>query len=197
MSYASIISWSLLCFLLTACSDKEKLSGTREDIIAADDEVAFDVEKADLPMDNVEFLNKEVPQPFMNASHCYFPLKFSTTPNEIWSSSLDFGNSKAIRITASPLSAEGKIFCLDAAGIVYAIDPADGKRIWRTSTLIKGKDGQTGGSMAYYAGKLIVTSSFSECFLLNAQDGRILWRIKLPAPCKGDGVTVSDGKAFI
>jgi outer membrane protein assembly factor BamB len=183
--------------LLAACSDKEKLSGTRVDIIAADDEVAFDVEKADLPMDSVEFLNKEVPQPFMNAAHCYFPLKFSVTPNEIWSSSLDFGNSKFIRIAASPLSAEGKIFCLDAAGIVYAIDPTDGKRIWRTSTLIKEKDGQTGGSMAYYGGKLVVTSSFSECFLLNAQDGKILWRIKLPAPCKGDGITVSDGKAYV
>jgi outer membrane protein assembly factor BamB len=65
------------------------------------------------------------------------------------------------------------------------------------STTIIEKDGQIGGAIAYDQGKLIVTSSFSECFCLDAKNGKIIWRIKLPAPAKGDGITVYQGKAFI
>jgi outer membrane protein assembly factor BamB len=188
----------LACLLVVACSNKEKLDGSREEIILPDDDAEFESNPtSDLLMENAEFANREVPQPFMNATHCYSPLKFSTNPIERWTSTLDFCGNDSIRMTASPLLAEGKVFCLDGAGIVYAIDSGSGKRIWRTSTLVKGKDGQIGGAVAYYGGKLIVTSSFAECFLLDAGSGKILWRIKLPAPCKGDGITVSEGKAFI
>jgi outer membrane protein assembly factor BamB len=100
-------------------------------------------------------------------------------------------------MTAAPVAAEGKVFCIDAGGIVYAFDQKNGKRLWRVSTTIVGKDGQIGGAIAYDAGRVIVTSSFAECILLDSKDGKILWRIKLPAPSKGDGITVMNGKAFI
>ncbi|GHU13775.1 outer membrane protein assembly factor BamB [Alphaproteobacteria bacterium] len=192
----SIALSSLLCLLLVSCADKETLKGKREDVIASVGS-STGIDKSPVVIDRVEFQNKEAPQPFVNASHCYAPLKLRTSIENIWTTDVDFKSSKCVRMTSSPVIAEGKIFCIDAAGIVYALNQRNGDRIWRTSTLVKGKDGQIGGAVAYDNGKLIVTSSFSECFSLNAKTGRILWRIKLPATCKGDGIAVHDGKAFI
>ncbi|GHU16220.1 outer membrane protein assembly factor BamB [Alphaproteobacteria bacterium] len=194
--YNSVAVSSLLCLLLVSCSEKEILKGERTDIIAS---AAVDdgIDKTPAIVDKVVFQNKEVPQPFINESHCYAPLKLRTDAESVWTTDVDFEITKGVKMTSSPIVAEGKLFCIDAAGIVYAVNQSNGEKIWRTSTLMKGKDGQIGGSIAYSQGKLIVTSSFSECFSLNAKTGKILWRIKLPSACKGDGITIHDGKAFV
>ncbi|MDR2681713.1 MAG: PQQ-binding-like beta-propeller repeat protein [Holosporaceae bacterium] len=186
-----------LVLLLNGCSQKEKLSGKREDIITSTAAATIENDKSPVILDKEELLNKDMPQPFLCATHCPAPLKLALSGHEIWSASLDFKNGKTLKIISAPVIAEEKIFCIDAAGIVYALGQQNGQRIWRTSVLIKGKDGQIGGAIAYENGKLIVTSSFSECFSLDAKNGKILWRIKLPAVCKGEGITVHNGKAFV
>ncbi|MDR2067633.1 MAG: PQQ-binding-like beta-propeller repeat protein [Holosporaceae bacterium] len=186
-------------FFLVGCSSKEPLPGTREELVIAEmreGKIADELDSSPV-IPEPEKNNSECPQAFFNASHCYPPLKFSLSPLEVWSSDLDFESSKSVIMTAAPVIADGKIFCIDAGGIVYALDRKTGERLWRMSTTIIGKDGQIGGAIAYDNGRLIVTSSFSECFALDAKSGEILWRIKLPAACKGDGITVSSGKAFI
>ncbi|MDR2794499.1 MAG: PQQ-like beta-propeller repeat protein [Holosporaceae bacterium] len=188
-----IISFGLS---LSGCSQKEILQGAREDIITSTT-TAVEHDKTPVLLAKNGFLNKDVPQAFLNAAHCYPALKFAASGAEVWSSNLDFESGKTLKMIASPVVAAGKIFCLDAAGVVYAIDQKNGQRIWRTSTLVEGKDGQIGGAIAYENGRVIVTSSFFECFSLDAKDGKILWRIKLPAPCKGEGITVHEGKAFL
>ncbi|MDR3180144.1 MAG: PQQ-like beta-propeller repeat protein [Holosporaceae bacterium] len=190
----AIVSLGLL--LLSSCSRKETLQGTREDIITSTT-ASVEHDKTPVTLDKEELLNKDMPQAFFNAAHCYPALKFAASGTDLWSSSLDFENGKTLKMIASPVIAAGKIFCLDAAGIVYALDQKNGQKIWRTSILIGGKDGQIGGAIAYENGRVIVTSSFCECFSLDARDGKILWRIKLPAPCKGEGITVHGGKAFL
>ncbi|MDR3186859.1 MAG: PQQ-binding-like beta-propeller repeat protein [Holosporaceae bacterium] len=189
----------MLSLLLVGCSSKEPLTGTREELVIAeigDGKISSEFDASPVALD-AEKYNGEYPQAFFDASHCYSPMKFSLSPAEIWSSSLDFESSGSIIMTAAPVIADGTVFCVDAGGIVYAIDQKTGRRLWRVSTTIVGKDGQIGGAIAYGGGRIIATSSFSECFALDAKDGKILWRIKLPATCKGDGITIANGKAFI
>ncbi|MDR2781455.1 MAG: PQQ-like beta-propeller repeat protein [Holosporaceae bacterium] len=189
----------VLSTILAGCSSKEHLEGTREELIVSgyDEDMVKSTDPTPVIVDSVEEINPEFTQPHLNAEHYYFPLKFSLSPKEIWSSALDFEASESIKMTAAPIVADGKVFCIDAAGIVYAINQKTGARLWRVSTTLIGKDGQIGGATAYDNGRLIVTSSFAEGFSLDAKTGKILWRIKLPAACKGDGITISDGKAFI
>jgi outer membrane protein assembly factor BamB len=186
------------CLLCIGCSEKEQLHGERENIVLSEDikNSSEIIDRSPVIIDSGS-INHEFSQRFMNHTHYYAPLNFSTSPENIWTVKLDYESSKAIRITSSPIIADGKIFCIDAGGIVYAVDQKTGAQIWRTSTTLVEKDGQIGGAIAYCNDRLIVTSSFSECFSLEAKTGKILWRIKIPAPCKGDGITIYEGKAFI
>ncbi len=180
---------------LSGCSSDERLEGKREELIVSE---ILETEKDFSPVViDASAPNAEFPQAFLKASHNYEPLQLSPQIQEAWEAKLDFEGSTELKMTASPVVAEGKVFCTDAAGIVYAFDKNTGERLWRMSTTLVGKDGQIGTAIAYDNGRVVVTSSFAECFALNATDGKILWRIKLPSPCKGDGITVVDGKAFV
>ncbi|MDR1982360.1 MAG: PQQ-binding-like beta-propeller repeat protein, partial [Holosporaceae bacterium] len=189
---------TIVMISLVGCSSKESLSGTREALILVEhDEVTMDDDHGEVIVDSSEEKNTEFVQAHFNVSHHYAPLNFSPAPTEFWSAKLDFEATKSIKMTASPVVAGGKVFCIDAAGVVHAFDQNTGKKMWTRSTTVVGKDGQIGGAIAYDKGRLLVTSSFAEGFSLDAESGKILWRIKLPAPCKGDGITIHDGKAFI
>ncbi|MDR2158230.1 MAG: PQQ-binding-like beta-propeller repeat protein [Holosporaceae bacterium] len=199
MSGKKSVAFIAAAIVLAGCSPKESLKGTRENLILSEpdeDGIALDGDNSPLTIDPSEE-NSEFVQPHFNVSHCYPPLKFAFSPTELWSKQLDFEATKSIKTTAAPIVAEGKAFCIDAAGIVYALDKNTGKELWKISLTVAQKDGQIGGAIAYDKGRLIVTSSFAEGFCLNATNGKILWRIKLPAACKGDGITIHDGKAFI
>jgi outer membrane protein assembly factor BamB len=189
----------VLSALLAGCSSKEPLPGAREELIVSElgGEAANNIDSAPVVLDSSVENNSEFVQAHFNSSHCYAPLNFSASPSEVWRSDMDFESTRSIKMTAAPIVAEGKVFCLDAAGVVYAFDQKTGERLWRKSLTIVGKDGQIGGAIAYDAGRLVVTSSFAEAFSLDAKTGNILWRIKLPAPCKGDGITIRGGKAFV
>ncbi len=184
--------------LLEGCSEKEPLRGTRENILSSEGvgDLENSIDKSPVIIDE-EIANVTFPQPYINATHCYAPLKFSVSATKQWSAKLDFEATKSIKMVAAPIVADGKVFCVDAGGIVYAFNAKTGDEIWRRSVTIAGKDGQTGAAIAYDGGRLIVSSCFSECFSLNAKTGAINWRIKLPAACKGDSITISDGRVFL
>jgi outer membrane protein assembly factor BamB len=184
---------------LVGCSSKEPLAGTRQELIVSElgAGAANDKDSSPVVIDSSEEKSLEFVQAHFNSSHCYSPFKLSNSPSEIWRSDLDFESTEAIKMTAAPVVAEGKVFCLDAAGVAYAFDQKTGAKLWRKSLIIVGKDGQIGGAIAYDNGRLIVSSSFAEAFSLDAKTGNILWRIKLSAPCKGDGITIHAGKAFL
>lgn len=188
----------IVSLLLGGCSEKEPLRGTRENILLSEavGEPENAIDKSQVIVDE-EIANVIFPQPYMNATHCYNPLKLSTSATKLWSAKLDFEATKSIKMVAAPVIADGKVFCIDAGGIVYAFNSKTGDEIWRKSVTIAGKDGQTGAAIAYDNGCLIVSSCFSECFSLNAKTGDINWRIKLPASCKGDSITISDGRVFL
>ena len=184
--------------LLSACSNKKPIVGERESIVVSsvDERRKFDFDESPVIIDT-EQKNSNFMQNYMNSSHSYRPLNFAGSFQKVWSAQLKRGAGDSLKITASPVVADGRVFCMDADGRVYANAQKTGARLWEVSTTLPKKDGQLGGAMAYHRGRLIVTSSFSECFSIDPTDGKILWRINLPAPCKGDGITVADGKAYI
>ncbi len=189
---------SFLGVILVGCSSKKPLEGKRMDVPLQDIDFAeiVKLDKSPVIIDKSQ-INLEFTQPMFNSTHYYMPLEFSKNFKTLWVSDLDFESTKRIQVLSSAIVAEGKVFCLDAGGILYAFDKNNGKSIWRKSTTLKGKDGQIGGAIAYDNGMLIVTTSFAEAFSFNAATGDIIWRIKLSAPCKGDGITINNGKVYL
>ncbi|MBO4405234.1 MAG: PQQ-binding-like beta-propeller repeat protein [Alphaproteobacteria bacterium] len=176
-SVSKLVAGLVFGLVLAGCSSKEPLEGVRKDMILS--EVQQDeIDDTPVVLDQTSVnLNKN--------------LKL------LWSSDLEYGCSKSLRMASSVAVGNGKVFCIDAGGLVYAFDAKSGEKIWKKTTTIKGKDGQVGGALSYSDGKLVVTSSFAEAFAFDESNGEILWRIKLPACCKGDGITIADGKVYM
>lgn len=182
--------------ILVGCSSKERLKGERKNVILSNvlnDKIEIDKSPVivDAPQKNSDFT-----QVCYSHDHCYQPLQFSANPQLLWTANLDFESSRSLQMLAPAIVADNKVFCADAAGVIYAFDCKTGEQIWRKSTTLKGKDGQIGVSMAYKNGQLIVSTSFAEAMAINSKSGDVVWRIKLPAPCKGDGITIADRKAY-
>lgn len=172
-----VIVFSFLELILVGCSNKEPLEGVRKDIILSEVQ-GKDLDSTPVVLDPALMnLNENL--------HLY------------WSADMKYGCSKSLRTVSSVVSGNGKVFCIDAGGVVYAFDAKSGRKIWEKTTTIKGKDGQIGGALSYSDGKLVVTSSFAEAFAFDETNGTMLWRVKLPACCKGDGITIYDGKVYL
>ncbi|MBE6447509.1 MAG: hypothetical protein E7015_03440 [Alphaproteobacteria bacterium] len=194
----SIACLSILGLLVSGCSSKKPLSGKRVDILLHEETEFSNAFQDKEKVIVASFQNNEdFTQPGYNSRHAYDPLSFSLNLKCFWKANLDFESTESIRMLSSAVVANGRVFCLDAGGILYAFDKNSGRTIWKKSTTLKGKDGQVGGSLACSSGKVIATSSFAEALAFDEQNGNLLWRIKLPAPCKGDGITVDNGKAYI
>ncbi len=164
--------------VLSGCSNQEPLKGERKDIISSIVQKKEEIDSSPVVLDQ-------------------FAMKLRKNFQLRWVSSMKYGNSKSSKMAAPTLIHNGKIFCLDAGGLVYAFNAETGNLIWSKTTTLKGKDGQIGGALACSNGKLIVTSSFAEAFALDEDNGHELWRIKLPACCKGDGITISDRNVYL
>lgn len=185
--------------LLMGCSSKEKIAGQREPVL----EVGFkdnSMIKDYYPVivDPVTF-NSTCTQPCYTQSHAYAPLMLEPTENfsSILNVSLDYPSSTRTKMLAAPIIAEGKVFLVDAGGIVYALDQKSGQRLWRASATLEGKEGQLGCATAYHNGKFIVSSSFGEALAFDAKDGKVLWRVKLAAVCRGEGITIYKDRAYL
>lgn len=181
-----VISGLVTPLVLFSCTKKEPpLTGQRNEVIIS--ELALEVSKdaGDLQ------LTKSVGDPFIGT------VDFSNTPKKIWEHKLYNLSINGNTLAAPPIINEKCVYVFDAGGVVHCLDIDTGKSIWSAYTTVVGETGQSGGALAYTAdNKLLVSTAFSECFIFDAKTGKMLSRMKLPAPCKGDGIAVENGIAY-
>lgn len=190
------ICFLALSFSLVACSSKDKITGDRKDIIVSDSALVIsDVNTNIITLDETNA--HEWIQPNLNESNNLGALVFSTSPKKIWEFTSDYESLNGNCVAASPIFVNGSVIFVDAGGVVHNINAKTGKEIWATSTTVKGETGQAGAAIAYSGKTVLVSTSFSECIGLSANDGKVMWRRRLPAPCKGSAITVDNGFAYI
>ncbi len=186
---------------LTACAEKEFiLPGAREDIrepellrsgpmleIAGDRALRIPAERT-----NADWAQGHGSPAFRTDNAA-----LSASPNLIWSTSIGEKNSRKLRITATPVVADGRIYTLDANALVTAVAP-DGTTLWtRDVRPARDDDGDaTGGGMSYADGTLYVSVGFGELVALNGADGTVIWNQQLDATGSGRP-TVSGGLVYL
>lgn len=113
-----------------------------------------------------------------------------------WSTQIGEGTTdKTIKI--APVFAHGKIFVADNSGHVAAVNPDNGKIIWKVELEV-----EIGGGPAVSNQLIAIGSQQGELFLLDAQDGSVKWRKQvsseiISSPAIGEGhvvVNSVDGK---
>ncbi len=116
---------------------------------------------------------------------------------EIWRVSIGKGSSYRRRLVAAPVSDGKSIFAVDAEGVVVALDITNGRRLWRFDTTPEDdEDGQLGGGLGFADGVLYCVTGMAEAIALDPADGKVKWRVKLPAPARG-APTIAGGRLFV
>lgn len=115
-----------------------------------------------------------------------------------WRKSIGQGSKHGELITAPPVAAAGKVFTMDAQAEVTAHDARTGDRLWhinmRPTDNKRDREG-FGGGLAFADGKLYVTSGFRLVAQLDANTGRVGWRVRTDQPIHG-APTVFGGRVM-
>src|SRR5437763_4562917 len=116
------------------------------------------------------------------------------SPQVIWSVDVGVGSSSSRILTTPPVVADGKVFVKDAESTVTAYNADTGQRIWSvTLKPEKARDeDEFGGGLAYYGGRLFVTTGFAVVFSLDAADGKEIWTSAVSAPVRGAPLVFGD-----
>jgi outer membrane protein assembly factor BamB len=131
------------------------------------------------------------------ASHSPGHLALPASIRTAWSSDVGQGASKLGRLTASPVVADGRVFTLDAAGLVTALSQT-GSVVWRaTLTPEKDKDYKAfGGGLAAEGGRVFVATGHGIVAALDSQGGKKLWEKNIGSPIRA-APTVGSGRVFV
>lgn len=142
-------------------------------------------------------VNADWPQAGGNAGKSYGNLALSATPARLWTAAIA-GSGKKQRLAASPVVGGGQLFAMDTNGVVSAFDAGTGARRWSQSFVVKGDAASSvyGGGAAYNDGKVYVTTGVGEVAALDANDGKLLWKVKPAGPLRGSP-TLAFGAVYV
>jgi outer membrane protein assembly factor BamB len=139
-------------------------------------------------------VNDSWPQSGGFANYAMQHLAVGDSPQIIWTADVGAGSSSSRILTTPPVVADGKVFAKDAESTVTAYNADTGQRIWSvTLKPEKARDeDEFGGGLAYYGGRLFVTTGFAVVFSLDAADGKEVWSSSVSAPVRGAPLVFGD-----
>ncbi|MEO1000569.1 MAG: PQQ-binding-like beta-propeller repeat protein [Pseudomonadota bacterium] len=118
-----------------------------------------------------------------SAAHSISHPALAAAPSRIWSVGVGQGSGRDSRLTATPVVADGRIYTLDAASRVTAVDSGGGT-VWRVSLAPPREAGDQGfgGGVVLGGGRLFATTGFADVIALDPATGEELWRRRVDAP---------------
>lgn len=156
-----------------------------------------------LPAPNV---NEAWSQPGGVGSNAPGHLALRTPLKQAWSVSVGTGSSFYGKLTASPIVYGGKVFALDAAGQVTAVNAGSGSVVWKASTTPPNESNQEGygGGLAADGGRIYAATGFGTVVALDAGSGKKVWEKTLGPPLRASPTAVAqrvfavskEGKVF-
>jgi outer membrane protein assembly factor BamB len=161
-------------------------------------------------------VNASWPQPGGNAQKAMGNVALAAQPTRVWSVQLAKA-SKAARLAAPPVVADGHVFVIDTLANVRALDAKTGRQLWTFQ--LRGKEGPAlkqagvagllgrkehkryttslyGGGVSFEAGKLYATTGLGEVAQLDAATGKLGWRVTPGGPLRG-APSIAAGSAYV
>ncbi len=185
------------CDMVDSIFGKSKvpLPGERIPVFAERGELEPDKDMASVPVVlPAPVVNPSWPQSGGFANYAMYNLAIGEQPQIIWTADVGAGSTSSRILTTPPVVADGKVFAKDAQSTVSAFDANTGQLIWRvTLKPDKARDeDEFGGGLAYYGGRLFVTTGFAAVFSLDANDGKEIWTSTVSAPVRGAPLVFGD-----
>lgn len=205
-SFQTFLAAGAMVFSLAGCdgitdifdifgSSKTPLPGERIAVFAGRGDIEPDKDMAGVQIVlPAPVVNDSWPQSGGFANYAMQHLAVSDSPKMIWTADVGAGSSSSRILTTPPVMAEGKVFAKDAQSQVSAFEADTGKLLWRV-TLEPDKARDTdefGGGLAYYGGRLFVTTGFAAVFALDPSSGKEIWTSTVSAPVRGAPLVFGD-----
>lgn len=214
---AGMVSTIALAALLAGCSEslpslpkltdlnpfaekQQPLPGKRVAIVTDSTTSSIDMAPADRPMAIAAFTGNETwTQPGGTANNSPGHLALGATLKVAWTSDAGTGSSKYGKLSASPIAFGGKVFTLDAAGVVTAFSTSGGGQAWRVS--VKPEDEKIaekgyGGGLAADVNRLFVATGYGTVVALDPANGKKIWEKNIGVPVRSSP-TAADGRVLV
>ena len=194
-----------LAFVLSACgsgpvvlSEEEKAARITinpfEDALTPDPELS--VATIALPPAQP---SADWPQSGLNPAKVPGHLEAAPEFREAWRTNIGEGSGETKRIVAAPVVKDGRIYVIDAAQKVSALDAASGRRVWEKQLKAANPhwdEFSVGGGLAIAGDKLIVASGFAYVTALRLNDGGEIWKRRVESPMSSSPAIMGN-RAFL
>lgn len=200
------------CGVFKGGKPKTPVLGNRVPVLVSESGVEVDPAIADvaivLPPPAV---NPDWTQPGGNASKSMGHLQLSTSPSQVWSTSITGGTSRT-RLAASPVVADGKLYVIDTMARVHAYNAQTGAELWTAQV---GSPADVAGGTSFWSGEMTgntgllygggvsveddrvyATSGLGDVAAMNVADGSVVWKKRPGGPLRG-APTLSGGNVYV
>jgi len=143
-------------------------------------------------------LNADWAQSGGNASKSMGHPALGAARTKAWEASIA-GSTKKQRLAAAPVISNNRLFAVDTDAVVSAFAADTGAKLWRVSIGSTGKDFENslfGGGASVDGNVVYATSGVGDVAALNAEDGKLLWKVKPAGPLRG-APTVAFGGVYV
>lgn len=179
-------------------SEDPPLPGERKPVLLLEEDVRADPSIAAVPVTLPRpRRNASWPQAGGTATHAMYHLEAADTLRPAWSADIGAGAGRRSRLLATPVTAPGVVFTIDADDRVAAFRTTDGDEIWRARADERRSGDRLGsGGLAYDDGRLLVTGGGGAVLALDPGSGAEMWRSAVKAPVRS-APTVADGRVLV
>lgn len=139
-------------------------------------------------------VNEAWSQPGGIATNAPGHLALNGSVKSAWSANVGTGSSFYGKLTASPIVYDGKVYTLDAAGKVTALNASGGGVAWQASTVPPNEKDYEGfgGGLAADSGRVYATTGFGFVVALDAKAGKKLWEKNLGSPLRASPTAAAE-----
>ncbi len=136
-------------------------------------------------------------QPGGNAAKSPGHLMLAEAPQRAWSAQIA-GASNRMRLAATPVIHDGKLYVIDTDAVVSAFDAASGSKLWTTALAVDkdGKPSRFGGGVSTDGTSVFATNGVGDVAALDASNGAIKWTKRPAGPLRG-APTLSNSNAYV
>jgi outer membrane protein assembly factor BamB len=177
------------------------LPGKRVPILAEGNRVGGELASADRPISlPPPVVNDAWTQPGGNPANAPGHLALGSALKTVWSADIGTGSSKYGKITAAPIVFDGRVYALDAAGLVTAYSVSGGSVAWRASVVPEGEKNANkgyGGGLASDGARLYAVTGFGTAVALDPRSGKKLWERQIGIPIRSSPTVANDRLYFV
>jgi outer membrane protein assembly factor BamB len=198
----AVASVLLVALILAGCSwfseKKQPLPGERISVLSLDRQLEPDPALANIPITlPAPVVNSDWPEAGGYPNHAMQHLSLPDKLTQAWRTSIGEGVSRYTRVLSQPIVAKGRVYVMDGAVQVTALDAATGNRLWQVDLKPEDERGNSfGGGVAFWNDRLYVSTGYAQVLALDPENGGVIWKSAVGAPVRS-GPTVSDGRIFV